>query len=158
MSLSPAHFSARRRRQDSAPLTESETGTHDDVFDLLQPEPSDRAEPDNSAGISEPPEVTTSGRNVHPIAMADLSRLSIDNDGRLYWDGKPVEVRRTILMSRAQVVGACIIGAFVAVGAIGAAIQGAAALRDWACRLGWSQSYCTVPGASSPRPPTDIPV
>ncbi len=48
--------------------------------------------------------------------MTDLSRLSIDHDGRLYWDGKPVEVRRRISMSRAQVVGASIVAAFVVIG------------------------------------------
>ena len=51
--------------------------------------------------------------------MTDLSRLSIDHDGRLYWDGKPVEVRRRILMSRAQIVGASIVAAFVVIGALG---------------------------------------
>ncbi len=44
---------------------------------------------------------------------------SIDNDGRLYWDGKPVEVRRRISMSRGQVIGAFIIGMFVVIGAGG---------------------------------------
>ena len=101
------------------------------------------------------PEPEPQGRNVHPVDMTDLSRLSIDSDGRLYWDGKPVEVRRRISMSRAQVVGASIVAAFVIVGAIGAALQGSAAARDWACRLGWTASYCTLPGTPAGRP--DIP-
>ena len=96
------------------------------------------------------------GRNVHGLAAADLTRLSIDNDGRLYWDGKPVEVRRRIQMSRAQIVGASVVAAFIVIGAVGAAVQGSLALRDWACRLGWTTSYCTLPGPAAPRP-VDIP-
>ena len=88
--------------------------------------------------------------------MTDLSRLSIDRDGRLYWDGKPVETHHRLSMSRAQIVGASIVAAFVAIGALGAAIQGAVAARDWACRLGWSASACTLPGGS-PRNRSDIP-
>ncbi len=57
--------------------------------------------------------------------MTDLSRLSIDHDGRLYWDGKPVETHHRLSMSRRQIVGASLVAAFVAIGAIGAAIQGA---------------------------------
>ena len=45
------------------------------------------------------------GRDVRPVGAMDLTRLSIDNDGRLYWDGKPVEVRRRLMMSRAQILG-----------------------------------------------------
>jgi hypothetical protein len=84
----------------------------------------------------------------------DLTRLSIDDDGRLYWDGKPVEVRRRLTMSRAQIIGASIIGALVAIAAIGAAIQGVATTYEWACRAGWTSSPCATP---APPPRTDIP-
>ena len=88
-------------------------------------------------------------------ATADLSRLSIDDDGRLYWDGKPVEVRRRIR----DVAGPggrrqrrC--GFRGVIGALGAAvIQGSLALRDWACRLGWTTSYCAPPGPGTAAPP-----
>ena len=92
------------------------------------------------------------GRNVHTIGITDLSRLSIDRDGRLYWDGKPVEVRRRIMMSRAQILSAVVIGAFVVIGAVGAAINGTAAAIDWACRIGWTKSYCGPAETPPPRP------
>jgi hypothetical protein len=82
--------------------------------------------------------------------------MSIDNDGRLYWDGKPVEVRRRIMMSRAQIVGASAVAVFVAIGAVGAAIQGSIAAREWACRLGWTTSYCTLP-VPQPQARPDLP-
>ena len=86
------------------------------------------------------------GRNVHAVNAMDLTRLSIDNDGRLYWDGKPVEVRRRLMMSRGQVVGASLIAFFIVVGAIGSVLQ-ATATR---ARMGLPHR----PGAANaPTPP-----
>ena len=185
MSLFPAFINARMRKNDSAPRTEAAADSRpteasqddsrqaessqaessqadarqtdarandpdDNIFELLPPKSADAAVPEPQ------PEPAPQGRNVHPVDMTDLSRLSIDRDGRLYWDGKPVEVHRRIAMSRAQIVGASIVAAFVVVGAIGAALQGAVAARDLSCRLGWSTSACTLP-AVQPRPSADIP-
>src|SRR5256885_5497610 len=88
--------------------------------------------------------------------MTDLSRLSIDRDGKLYWDGKPVETHHRLSMSRRQIVGASLVAAFVAIGAIGAAIQGASAARDWACWLGWLASARSL-AQGLPRHPAGIP-
>ena len=168
MSLLPAFVNARLRKADSAPQTETTSDSQqpdspvgdtkasdskasdpdDHIFDLLPP-----TKPEVSG---EPQEPEPQGRNVHPVDMTDLSRLSIDRDGRLYWDGKPVEVRRRISLSRAQVVGASIVAAFVVIGAIASAIQGAVAARELACRLGWSASACTLPGGL-PQNRFDIP-
>ena len=170
MSLLPALFKARKRWNDAAsppaPAGDSrETDSppqaaEDNVFELVppekiqeayrvaQPEPEPEA-PAKDAGAQK-------GRTIHPLATADLSRLSIDNDGRLYWDGKPVEVRRRIEMSQTQVVGASIVAVVLAISALGAAIQGSLGLRDWGCRLGWTTSYCNLPGPPPPRRP-DIP-
>ena len=107
MSLLPGFIRARRRQDDSAPQTEAaadfrvgdsygrnphvgdsyEAELDENVFNLLPP---DSAEPDAPDPIPEPiPEPQPQGRNRHPVDMTDLSRLSIDHDGRLYWDGKP---------------------------------------------------------------------
>ena len=163
MSLLPALFKARKRPDDAASPTEpvgdsreTDSAVHvveDNVFELVPPEKIQEA---YRAAAPEPEAPIKKGRNIHPLATADLSRLSIDNDGRLYWDGKPVEVRRRIDMSRAQVVGASVVAAFVVIGAVGAAIQGALALRDWGCRLGWTTDYCSLP-APAPAPRPDIP-
>ena len=58
-------------------------------------------------------------------------------------------------MSRTQAVGAGVVSVFIVIGAIGAAIQGSLALRDWSCRLGWTTSYCGIPAVPPRRP--DIP-
>jgi hypothetical protein len=96
-----------------------------------------------------------SGNHLHQLATADLSRLSIDNDGKLYWDGKPVEVRRRLSLSPEQVMAAAIVAVILIIGAIGAAAQGSLALRDWGCRLGWTANYCGLPDKTPPR--LDIP-
>ena len=138
---SPEEAIAESRSNDSP-----ERELEDNVFSLLPPDKANEtSEPTPSVADASPsePEIGSpkkSGRHVQPLATADLSRLSIDNDGRLYWDGKPVEVRRRIDMSREQVVGAGIVAAFIVIGAIGAAVQGSLALRDWGCRLGWTTS------------------
>jgi hypothetical protein len=88
----------------------------------------------------------------------DLSRLSIDNDGRLYWDGKPVEVRRRVHMSRAQIAGATAIGLLVLIAATGAAIQAAATAHLWGCRMGWIATHCSAPATAPPTArPFDFP-
>jgi hypothetical protein len=174
MSLLSGFIKARQRQDDSAPQTEAaatsytadsptpdshigdshNTELDDNVFNLLPPESSEPAAPEP---ILEPsPEPKPQGRNRHPVDMTDLSRLSIDRDGRLYWDGKPVETHHRLSMSRRQIVGASLVAAFVAIGAIGAAIQGASAARDWACWLGWSASACSLP-QGLPRNRADIP-
>jgi len=170
MSLFPSFIRARQRQDDSAPQTEAAADSHtadshapdshighsrdteldDNVFNLLPMESSEPAAPEPI------PEPNPQGRNRHPVDMTDLSRLSIDRDGRLYWDGKPVETHHRLSMSRRQIVGASLVAALVAIGAIGAAIQGASAARDWACWLGWSASACSLP-QGLPRNRADIP-
>jgi hypothetical protein len=161
MSLFPAFVSARKRQQEQAPTPEPATEelfdepSHDDdndIFSLLPPQ--ELATEQQEPGAEPPPSPVPIGRNLHPVDMTDLSRLSIDREGRLYWDGKAVETHHRFAMSRRQVIVASIVGAFVVIGAIGAALQGSAAARDWACRLGWSASACAVP---QPHAGADIP-
>jgi hypothetical protein len=161
MSLFPAYFGPRKRAdEDAAPASEPENESRADIFNLIPPtatekyERPDKAAAPETAGAPEQPQ----GRNVHAVNAMDLTRLSIDNDGRLYWDGKPVEVRRQLMMSRGQIIGASLIAFFIVVAAVGSTIQAAATLGDWACRSGWS-SNCGAPPPPAPKPPArvDIP-
>ena len=163
MSLLP-HLNPRKPADDSEPASEPQAdsrGPDDPIFDMVPPPPVEAAAPLPAIAAAEENEKpykpsAVAGRNVHSIGITDLSRLSIDNDGRLYWDGKPVEVRRRILMSRAQIIGATIVGAFIVIGAIGAAVHGSSAALDFACRIGWNASYCGQPDPAPPPRP-DIP-
>jgi hypothetical protein len=74
-------------------------------------------------------------KNVRPIAMAETGGLGIDNDGRLHWNGKPVEIiGRRLDLTGAQNFVAVLVAIFTIIGGIGVAAQGWAAYHDWACR------------------------
>jgi|SRR4051812_32800567 hypothetical protein len=178
MSLLSTFGKLRKRADDSAPQTDAAADSHmadwrsssshiggsydaeldDNIFNLLPPETAApaAAEPVPEFVFEPLFRPKPQGSNHHPVDMTDLSRLSIDHDGRLYWDGKPVETHHRFAMSRRQIVGASLVAAFVAISAIGAAVQGAAAARDWACWFGWSAGACTLPGGV-PRNHSNIP-
>ena len=69
------------------------------------------------------------------ISMDEIDTLQVDRNGRLYWDGKPVEVSRRLTFW--QSVGAFIVGTFVVIGSVGSFLQGWTAYHDLACRMGW---------------------
>jgi hypothetical protein len=171
----------RNALENPAPRDESEAGSHD-IFKLEPPSANDRYDP-NAVLIPAPePEPTSAPEPVaaakpeaEPVIAApkvaaieaaapqpsmDLSRLSIDNNGHLYWDGRPVEVRRRVALSGGQILAAMIIGLFIIIGGIGAAINGSAAAFEWGCKLGWIRgATCTSPTLLMPPPPprVDIP-
>lgn len=158
MSLFPAYFGRKRPDDVPAPPPEPEDETRADVFNLIPPSANDKYERPKDAvpAVIEPP--APQGRNVHTVNTMDLTRLSIDNDGRLYWDGKPVEVRRQLTMSRRQAIVASVVAGFIVIAAVCSAIQAAATLSDWACRTGRA-SDCAVAPQTAPSPrSSDIPV
>jgi len=67
-------------------------------------------------------------RSVRPIALKETDGLGIDNDGRLHWNGKPVEIiGRRLDLTWGQFWIAIVVAIFTAVGGVGAAAQGWAA-------------------------------
>jgi hypothetical protein len=61
--------------------------------------------------------------------------LGIDPDGRLYWNGKPVEIiGRRLDLTWTQALFGFLVAIFTVVGGVGAAAQGWAAYHDWVCR------------------------
>lgn len=157
MSLFPAFAKAQERREPSADadielferaLEDSRAANasaEQPVFALLPPE--DETRPSAAAPAAADP-LSDAPR---PLDISDLSRLMIDRDGRLYWDGRMVETQHRFALSSRQTAAAVLIAAVLTLGALGAVIQGAAAARDWVCWLGWSAGACT------PSARTDIP-
>jgi hypothetical protein len=74
-------------------------------------------------------------KTIRPISMSEADGLGIDADGRLHWNGKPVEIiGRRIDLTWGQFWIALVVAAFTALGALGAVAQGWTAYHDWACR------------------------
>jgi hypothetical protein len=82
--------------------------------------------------------------------LDEADGLGIDRDGRLYWNGKPVEIiGRRLDLTRAQAGVAIAVAIFTGIAAIGTAAQGWTAYHDWACRTGWP-SFAACPKPIAP--------
>ena len=135
MTLMPANFGAPRRGSDTAFGQES----------------------DNDARASVTIPVSVSARKPagagNPVGVKDLSRLSVSDDGRLYWDGKPVVVRRRVQLSPWQTFGAILIGLVALVIALSGILHVTITAHDWMCRAQWLTSSCPA----APAPPSALP-
>lgn len=72
---------------------------------------------------------------VHPIPIEGMALMGVDEQGMLYWDGKPVEVRRRLELSRGERWFAVGVGLFTILGGVGAVAQGWAAAHQWSCQI-----------------------
>lgn len=62
--------------------------------------------------------------SVSPIGVEDLGRLGIDPGNQLFWDGKRIEVRNRLDLTRVQKVFAVVFSVFAVLGAIGGFVTG----------------------------------
>ncbi len=161
MSLFPAYFGARKRTPDDpVPPAQPEDESSAEVFNLIPPEASEKYERPTPPGKSELIAAPAAGSgSVHVVSAADLSRLSVDGDGHLYWDGNPIEVTRRLTMSRGQAAAASLIAFVIVIGAVGSVLQATAAVHDWACRTGLTGACVPQAPAAPPKqtPRVDIP-
>lgn len=73
--------------------------------------------------------------HVRQIALSEAGGLGVDSSGRLYWNGKPVEiVGRRIDLTWTQLAVAIAVAIFTALAAAATAVQAAVAYQDWACK------------------------
>lgn len=82
------------------------------------------------------------------VPGGDLSRLTVSSDGRLYWDDKPVVVRRRLLLSFWQKLGTMLIGLACLMIALSATVHAAITAHDWMCSARWVSVYCPKPVAA----------
>ena len=55
---------------------------------------------------------------VRPIPPDGMDRVGIDAEGRLHWDGKPMEIRKRVSLTFLQAIGAVVIVLSIAVVAV----------------------------------------
>jgi hypothetical protein len=91
-------------------------------------------------------------KTIRPISLSESDGLGIDAEGRLYWNGRPVEIiGRRLDLTWTQAWIAIIVAIFTVIGTIGAAAQGWAAYHDWACRNN-ARAYVACPPPAVPLP------
>jgi hypothetical protein len=64
----------------------------------------------------------------HKIGPADLERMSVDEHGRLFWDGAPLVTDARLALSRTQNIVAVAIAVTTIRGGLGSFVQGLAVL------------------------------
>ncbi|WP_156404724.1 hypothetical protein [Sphingomonas sp. Root241] len=69
-------------------------------------------------------------RDVRPISIDGMDRLGVGDDGSIYWDGKAIEIRRSVTLTVAQKIGAALVTASAVVAAAAAAVSAYADLTS----------------------------
>lgn len=79
---------------------------------------------------------------VKKITVTDLARLGIDAEQQLFWDGKPVEIRRMLSLTRFQKIVTTIVSICAILGGLGGAITGFNNLTVFLCARGIDRLSC----------------
>jgi hypothetical protein len=94
---------------------------------------------------------------VSRIPAGDLSRLTVSTDGRLFWDDKPVVIRRRIQLTFWQKLGLLLVGFAALMIALSVALQATITAHDWMCGAKWVTGYCPKTVSASAAPTTLAP-
>jgi hypothetical protein len=86
-------------------------------------------------------------RDVSPISLEDLARLGINPANELFWDGKRVEVRRLLDLTRLQKTFAITVSIFAIFGAVGSFITGVNNASAFLCARDIHWLSCPAPPA-----------
>lgn len=81
----------------------------------------------------EPPEHWPTG--ILPISLDGLGYLGVGPDGQIYWDGKPIEVRKSFTLTWYQRLGAILVTLSALIAAIAAGVSAYADLEMLRCSL-----------------------
>lgn len=61
---------------------------------------------------------------IEPILLEDLGRLGIGERDQLFWDGRPIEIRRPLVLTGLQRVAAAVVTIFAILGGLGGFFSG----------------------------------
>lgn len=81
-------------------------------------------------------------QHIRPISLSGTALFGLDEEGGLYWDGKPVEIRRRLDLTKDERWFALAVGFFTILGSLGAVAQGWAAAHQWSCQAGYVAKGC----------------
>jgi hypothetical protein len=99
--------------------------------------------------------VTEASRNgwppdVVPIGIEDLDRLGLNPGNQLFWNGKRIEVRNRLDLTRLQKTLAVIVSVFAVLGGIGGFVTGLNNAANFLCARNIHWLGCPT---ELPRPP-----
>jgi hypothetical protein len=83
---------------------------------------------------------------IEPIGIDDLRRLGINRDNELFWDGRRVEVRRRLVLTRFQTVVTAIVTVCAILGGLGGFVTGLNNASVFLCGRGLHWLGCPPPG------------
>ena len=79
---------------------------------------------------------------VHALSNEGLLLLGLDVKGQLYWDGRPLEVRRRSSLTWQQKLIAGAVTAAAIAGGLNGIVQAVSAGTDYGCKHGWWVQDC----------------
>ena len=83
--------------------------------------------------------------DVAPIGIEDLERLGISADDQLFWDGRRIEVRQRLTLSRLQQIFAATVALCAILGGLGGAVTGLNNATVFLCARGHDWLSCPHP-------------
>ena len=108
-------------------------------------------------------DIRASQSDVRPITIDELDRLGINCNHELFWDGKPIEIRRHFVLTRLQKIAASIVSICAILGGLGALASGIKDGSEFLCarQATWvscpsaaavAASHPSLPPAVTPSP------
>jgi hypothetical protein len=85
---------------------------------------------------------------VEPIGVEDLGRLGINADHELFWDGRRIEVRRSLVLTGLQKTVAAVVTVAAILGGLGSLASGLNNAAIFACARGISFFHCPARGTA----------
>lgn len=94
---------------------------------------------------------------VKRITVGDLGRLGINARQELFWDGKRVEIRRALSLTRFQKIVTTVVSTCAILGGLGGAITGFNNLAIFLCARGIERLSCPLPPPAPPLTGSKVP-
>jgi hypothetical protein len=85
---------------------------------------------------------------VQSIGIEDLARLGLNARNQLYWDGRRIEVRQALTLTKVQKTLAVVVSVCAILGGIGGFITGINNASIFLCARGYTVLACPTPATN----------